>query len=89
MSFCPGGGGGIHNMLRVRVCAPNMGGFSGQNSLNTGPFFGRFVINMGGLSRNWRKITKNGSFCTKIQHKSGYDPRLPASVAGLQVSLAL
>ena len=47
-----GGGGGEHNMLRVRVCAAHMGGFLGQNSLNKGPFFGRFFINMGGLPRN-------------------------------------
>ena len=60
-------------MLRVRVCAAHMGGFLGQNSLNKGPFFGRFSIKMGGLSRNWQKIAKNGSFSTKIHHKSGYD----------------
>ena len=35
------GGGGVHNMLRVRVCAAHMG-----------PFFGRFSLNKGGLSRN-------------------------------------
>ena len=44
--------GEVHNMLRVRVCAAHMGGFLGRNSLNKGPFFGRFSINMGGLSRN-------------------------------------
>ena len=38
-----------------------------------GPFFGRFSINMGGLSRNWRKIAKNGPFLAKIHHKSGYE----------------
>ena len=43
-----------------------MGEFLGQNSLNKGPFFGRFSINMGGLSRNWRKIANNGSFSTKF-----------------------
>ena len=45
---------GVHNMLRVWVCAAHMGGFLDQNSLNKGPFFGRFSINMGELSRNWR-----------------------------------
>ena len=35
-------------MLRVRVCAAHKGGFLGQNSLNKGPFFGRFFINMVG-----------------------------------------
>ena len=62
-------------MLRVRVCDAHMGGFFGQNSLNKGPFFGRFFIHMGGLSRNWRKIAKNESFSTKIHHKSGYDSK--------------
>ena len=46
-------------MLRVRVCAAHMGGLFGRNSLNKGPFFGRFSINMGELSQNWRKIAKN------------------------------
>ena len=62
-------------MLRERVCAAHMGGFLDQNSLNKGPIFGRFSINMGGLSRNWRIIAKNGSFSAKIPHKSGYDSK--------------
>ena len=41
-------------------------GFWAQNSLNRGPFFGRFSVNMGGLSR------KKG-LSAKIQHKSGSD----------------
>ena len=45
-------------------------GFWAQNSLDKGPFFGRFSINMGGFSRNWRKIVKNGWFSAKIHHKS-------------------
>ena len=60
-------------MLRVRVCAAHMGGFWVQNSLNKGPFFGRFSIKMRGLSRNWRTIAKNGSFPSKIHYNSGYD----------------
>ena len=47
-------------------------GFWAPNSLNKGPFFGRFSINKAGLS-NWRKIAKNGWFSAKIHHKSGYD----------------
>ena len=43
-----------------------MVGFLGRNSLNKGLFFGRFSINMGGLSRNWRKIAKNGPFSAKF-----------------------
>ena len=60
-------------MLRVRVCAAHMGGFLGPNSINKGPFFGRFSINKGGSSRNWRKIAKNRWFSAKINHESGYD----------------
>ena len=67
----PAGGG--HNMLRVRVCATHKGGFLGRNSLNKGPFFGRFSIKLDGLSRSWRKIAKNWSFSAKIHHKSGYE----------------
>ena len=52
-----------------------MGGFLGRNSLNKGIFhkhewviqiFGRFSINIGGLSKNWRKIAKNGPFSAKF-----------------------
>ena len=39
-------------LLRVRICAAHMGGFLGQNCLNKVSLFGRFFINMGGLSRN-------------------------------------
>ena len=35
-------------------------------SLNKGPFFGRFSLNMGGFSRNWQKIVKMGSFPLKF-----------------------
>ena len=62
-------------MLRVRVCAAHMGGFFGQNSLNKGPFFSRFFVNIDGLPRNGRKIAKNESFSTKIHYKSGYDSK--------------
>ena len=65
------GGGGVHNMLRVRVCAAHMGGILGRNSLNKGPFFGRKSINMGGLSRNWRKLPKMGRFPPKFIIKVG------------------
>ena len=53
-------------MLRVRVCATHMGGALGRNSLEKGPFFGRFSINMGGLSRNWRIIARMGRFPPKF-----------------------
>ena len=56
------------------MCCP-YGWVLGQNSQNKGPFFGSFSINMVGLSRNWRKIAKNGPFSAKIHHKSGYDSK--------------
>ena len=58
-------------MLRVRVYAAHMGGFWAQNSLNKGLFFGRFSINIGGLSKNWRIIVKMGSFPLKFIIKVG------------------
>ena len=60
-------------MLREQVVPPIWMGFWAQNSLNKGPFFGRYSMDMGGLSRNWLKIAKNGSFSAKFHHKSGYD----------------
>ena len=53
--MCTYPGGGVHNMFRVRVCAAHMGGFLGLKFSKQGSLFGRFSINMGGLSRNWRK----------------------------------
>ena len=53
------------------VCAAHMGEFLNQSSLNKDPFFGRFSINTGGLSRNWQKIAKNGSFPPKFIIKVG------------------
>ena len=46
-------------------------GFWAQNSLDKGPFFGRFSIKMGGFSRNWRKIVKMGGFPPKFIIKVG------------------
>ena len=46
-------------MLSVRVYVAHMGGFWVQNSLNKGPIFGKFSLNMGGFSRNCQ-IVKNG-----------------------------
>ena len=57
------------------MCRP-YGWVLGRNSLNKGPFFGRFSINRGGVSRNWRKIAKTGLFFTKIHYKIGYDSKL-------------
>ena len=41
-------------------------GFWVQNSLNKGPFFCRFSLNMGGLSRNWQKLSKIGSLVATV-----------------------
>ena len=45
-------------------------GFWVHNSLDKGSSFGRFSLNMGGLSRNRQKMVKIG---TRIHDKSGYD----------------
>ena len=61
-------------MLRVRGCAAHMGEFLRRNSLNKGPFFDRFSINKGRLSRNWRKIAKMGRFPPKFI-MNGYESK--------------
>ena len=58
-------------MLRVRVCAAHMGGFLGPKFSKQGSFFGRFSINMGGLSRYRRKWPKIGRFPPKFIIKVG------------------
>ena len=67
------GGGGYITCLGYGYVPPVWVGFWAPNSLNKGPFFGRFSISKGGLSRNLRKLAKNGWFSAKIHHKSGYD----------------
>ena len=52
------------------MCRP-YGRVLGRNSLSKGPFFGRFSVNMGGLSRNWRKIAKMGRLPPKFIIKVG------------------
>ena len=52
------------------MCRP-YGWVLSQNSLNKGLYFGRFSINMGGLSRNWRKWPKMGRFPPKFIIKVG------------------
>ena len=46
-------------------------GFWVRNSLNKGPFFDRFSLNMGAFSRNWQKIIKMGTFPPKFIIKVG------------------
>ena len=56
------------------MCRP-YGRVFGPTYSKKGSFVGRFATNMGELSRNWQKIAKNGSFSTKIHHKSGYESK--------------
>ena len=55
--------------------APIWVGFRAPISLNKGPFLGRFSINKGGLSRNWRKKAKIGGFTPKFIIKVGMTAR--------------
>ena len=50
-----------------------LGGFLGPKFSKQVSLFGRFSLNMGGLSRNWRQIINNGWFSAKIDHESRYD----------------
>ena len=68
-----GAGWGFITCSGYRYVPPIWVGFWDQNSLNKDPFFDRFFINVCGLSRNWRKIAKSGSFSAKIHHEIGYD----------------
>ena len=54
------GGGGVHNMLKVWVCAAHMGGFLGPKFSKQGYLFGRFSLNRGGFFRNWPKESQKG-----------------------------
>ena len=60
-------------MLRVRVCAADMGGFLGPKLSKRGSLFRQIFLNMGGFSRNWQKIVENELFSAKFHHSSGYD----------------
>ena len=60
------GGGGYITCLGYGYVSPIWMGFWAQNSLNRGPFFGRFSFNMGALSMNLQKIAKIGRFPPKF-----------------------
>ena len=51
---------GVHDTLRIRVCAAHMGGFWVLNSLNNGPFFDRFSLKHGWAFQKLVKIVKSG-----------------------------
>ena len=53
----------------------HMGGSLARNSLDKGPLFGRLSINVGGLSRNWRKMAKMGRSLPKFIIKVGMTAR--------------
>ena len=46
-------------------------GFRAPNSLNKGLFSGRFLLNLGGFSRNWQQIVKMGRLPPKFIIKVG------------------
>ena len=58
-------------MLRVRVCAAHLGGFSGPKFSKQGSFFGRFSLNMGGFPDIGKKLSKMGIFLPKFIIKVG------------------
>ena len=66
-------GGGVHNMLRVRVCAAHMGGFLGPKFSKQGSIFRQIFHKQGWIIQKLAKNSKNGWFSAKIHHKSGYD----------------
>ena len=67
-----GAASGLHHFEKLKRLQPPMwAGFWALNSLNKGPFFGKFSINKGGLPRNWRKIAKMGGFPPKVIIKEG------------------
>ena len=55
----PGGGGNI-TCCGYGYVPPIWVGIWVQNSLNKGPFSADFPLNLGGFSRNWKRIVKNG-----------------------------
>ena len=61
-------GGGVHNMLRVRVCAAHMGGFLGPKFSKQGSLFRQIFHKQGWViqklaknSRKWVVFRQNSS----------------------------
>ena len=52
------GGGGVHNMLRVRVCAAHMGGFLGPKFSKQGSLFRQFFHKQGWVIQKLAKNSK-------------------------------
>ena len=68
LSSNPGGGGGVHNMLRVRVCAAHMGGFLGPKFSKQGSIFQQIFHKQGWViqklaknSKKWMVFHQNSS----------------------------
>ena len=49
-------------MLRARVSAAHMGGYLGPKFSEQGSLFRQIFLKHGLLSRNWKKLSKVGSF---------------------------
>ena len=67
------GGGGIQNMLTIRVCASHMGGLFGPKFSKLGSFFSEIFL----THHRWawhkicQKLLKTGSFPSKFMVKMG------------------
>ena len=66
-------GGGVHNMLRVRVCAAHMGGFLGPKFSKQWSLFRQIFLKQGWVIQELSKNSKNWVVSDKIHHKGGYD----------------
>ena len=66
------GGGGLHSMLRVRVCAAHLGGFFGPKFSKQGsPFRQIFRKTWVGFQEIGKKLSKTGSLPQKFMIKVG------------------
>ena len=63
----PGGGGGVHNMFRVWVCAAQMGGFLGPKFSKQGSLFRQIFHKQGWVIQ---KLAKNSKKWVVFRQKS-------------------
>ena len=65
-------GGGVHNMLRVQVCAAHMGGFLGPEFSKQGSIFRQIFHKQGWIIKKLAKNSKKmGGFSPKFTIKVG------------------
>ena len=64
-------GGGVNNMLRVRVCAAHMGGFLGPKFSKQGSLFRQIFLKQGWVIQKLAKIAKMGGFPSNFIIKVG------------------